>query len=552
MRNGYIYLVVIVSGASVLALEILGIRPRGFIGFFEANPPRALTVRKVTMRDSKASIRCTSSRVRTRGVTALVAGWLIALTSVSCTSIARHEVASHAPPDPGTPWTPPARALRDAAPEKPDQTPSVPQELLDARDNWTLEDIVDLALRNNPATRASWAAARAAAANMGSKQGAYFPQVEGYVNYQKVKSSFSRQVSAQQTTYAPSLALHFILFDFGKRRADVEEARQTLYGANWTHNATIQRVVLEVERSYYTYLYAKSVRDANSAAMKEAEATLDAAEERHKAGLATVADVLQARSDYSRKKLSLQTVEGQIETIRGSLATAMGLPPNIDYDIGLLPNELPVNEVSQEVDELIREAETQRPDLAAARANALSAKAHVRSLKAEGSPTISLDGAVGRLYYDNLDNYSDNYLQGVFLNWPLFTGFSHQYDVVESQSKADLAQQHYEVLKGQVDLDVWTSYYDLKTAGERLTTAQEFLASATESHDVALGRYKAGVGSILELLSAQTALEDARAQDLQARTDWLLAIAELAYATGRLDLSRSPVSAQPNAEKDGR
>ncbi len=527
-------------------------RTCGFIGFFEANPPRSLTVRKVIMRVPNAIIRCTLIRIRTRGVSALVSGLFILSVSVSCTSIARHEAASKAPSDPGTPWTPPAKALRDTAPEKLDRAPSAPVELLETKDTWTLEDIVDLALRNNPETRASWAAARAAAASVGSEKGAYFPQITGAANYQKSKNSFSRQLSAEQTTYTPSLAMHFILFDFGKRGADVEEARQSLYSSNWTHNATIQRVVLEVERSYYTYLYAKSVREAGLAAVKEAEANLDAAEERHKAGLATIADVLQARSDCSRKKLSLQTVEGQIATIRGSLATAMGLPPNTDYDIGLLPAELPTNLVSQKIDELIREAETKRPDLTAARANALSAKAHVRSVKTEGWPTISLDGSVSRRFYDNPDTYSDNYSQGIFLNWPLFTGFSHSFDVVESQSKADLAQQQYEILKGQVDLDVWTSYYDLKTAGEKLTTSQEFLESAVESHDVALGRYKAGVGSILELLAAQTALEDARAQDLQARTDWLLAIAELAYATGRLDLPGSTGSTPPHTEKDGR
>jgi outer membrane protein TolC len=504
------------------------------------------------MRNLNTDIRRTPNRVCTRGIAAGIAAFLIASVSVSCTWIARHDVASHAPRDPGTPWTPPASVLRAAAADTLKKAPALPRELAETKDNWSLEDIIDLTLRTNPTTRASWAAARAAAANMGSKRGAYFPQIEGGANYQKTKNSFSRQLSSEQTTYAPSLALHFILFDFGKRRADVEEARQALYRANWTHNATIQRVVLDVERAYYTYLYAKSAREAQSAAVNEAEANLDAAEERHKAGLATVADVLQARSNYSQKKLALQTVEGQIQTIRGSLATAMGLPPNIPYDIGVLPEALPVNDVSQAVDELIREAETQRPDLAAARADALSAKAHARSVKAEGRPTISLDGNVSRRYYDSRDNYSNNYLQGIFLSWPLFTGFSHSYDVVEAQSNAELAQQQYEVLKGQVDLDVWTSYYDLKTAGERLTTSREFLASATESHDVALGRYKAGVGSILELLSAQTVLEDARAQDLQARADWLLAIAELAYATGRLDVSPSPDSTRSSTQKDGR
>jgi outer membrane protein len=295
------------------------------------------------------------------------------------------------------------------------------------------------------------------------------------------------------------------------------------------------------------------VREADNAAIEEAEKNLDAANQRHEAGLGTIADVLQARSTYSQKKLALQTVEGQVETIRGSLATAMGLSPTIDYDIGSLPDTMPVHEVSRTVEELIQEAEKYRPDLAAARAAAHGARAHVKSVKAEGLPTISLEGNISRRFYNNPDDFSDNYLYGAFLTFPLFTGFSHHYDIVKAQSEADLAEQQYTTLKNEVELDVWTSYYDLKTATERLTTAREFLESATESHSVALERYKAGVGTILELLSAQTTLEDARAQDLQARTDWLLTLSQLAYATGRLEISRpSPATElQPLPGKDG-
>jgi outer membrane protein TolC len=53
--------------------------------------------------------------------------------------------------------------------------------------------------------------------------------------------------------------------------------------------------------------------------------------------------------------------------------------------------------------------------------------------------------------------------------------------------------------------------------------------------DVALGRYRAGVGGIIELLTAEAALENARAQEVQARTDWFLSIAQLAHATGTLE-----------------
>jgi outer membrane protein len=473
---------------------------------------------------------------------------LLASMSYGCTALARRGASSRAPVDPATPWSPPAGAARPVK-ERASKI-ELPEELLASKASWTLEDIVDLALRNNSATRASWQAARAAAAKVGSKRGAYFPQVDGSAYYSRTKNSYSQEFSVEQKTYGPSLALQFILFDFGKTRADVEEAREALYAANWTHNATIQTVVLQVETAYYQYLYAKALCSADSAAVHEASVNLDAAEERHKAGLATVADVMQARSNYSQRKLALQSVTGQLQTIRGSLATAMGLPPTIDYDIGFLPSNIPTDQVSETVEELLRQAEQGRPDLAAARASALSAKAHARSVERSGLPSITLQGSVGRRYFDNPDVFSNNYSEGIFLSVPLFTGFSHSYDVIEARAQAERAAEQYELLKSQVDLDVWSSYYDLKTAVDRITTAREYLDSATETHAVALERYKAGVGSILELLAAQTALEDARAQDLQARTDWFLALAGLAHATGRLEPAGAPSSPHSSGEGD--
>jgi outer membrane protein len=74
----------------------------------------------------------------------------------------------------------------------------------------------------------------------------------------------------------------------------------------------------------------------------------------------------------------------------------------------------------------------------------------------------------------------------------------------------------------------------VQTSTQRILTTRDLLASAAQSADVAAGRYKAGVGSIIDLLTAQSALADARAQEVQARSLWFLAMAELAHATGAL------------------
>ncbi|HUU28152.1 MAG TPA: TolC family protein [archaeon] len=473
------------------------------------------------------------------------------LQITGCAALLRDRIDRKAPSGPNVLWKPPSAALTRVDTTR--KRAEIPERLLASINRLTLEDVVDLALRNNPNTKASWSSARAAAAKMGSKQGDYFPSIAADGSLTKVRGSVAGgRFNYNSISYEPSLSLSYMLFDFGKRRAEVNAARYAFYAAGWTHNATVQNVILQVEQAYFQYLYVKSLREAQEASLKEYQANLDAAEYRHKAGLATIADVLQAKTTLSQSQLALQAVEGQIQTIRGSLATAMGLPADIDYDVGFLPNELPVDQVSETVEQLIAEAETERPDLAAARAQALEAQAHIKSVRREGLPSINLGGGWGRIYYNSRDVHSDVTNLGVYLSFPLFTGFSNTYDLLQAQAEAEVAADRAQSLEQMVILDVWTSYYDLKTAAQRLKTSEDLLNSATESQLVASGRYKAGVGSILELLSVQAALEAARAQNLQARTDWFLSLAQLAHDTGSLWLPRNPSDEKSpkNSEKD--
>src|SRR5207244_12092049 len=120
------------------------------------------------------------------------------------------------------------------------------------------------------------------------------------------------------------------------------------------------------------------------------------------------------------------------------------------------------------------------------------------------------------------------------LQLPIFNAFTDTSDLPQARELATSARADAETLEQQVILQGWTSYQAVKTAEKRVGSAQDLLAAAQQSSEVAQGRYKAGVGSILDLLTAQSALANARAQDVQARANWLLAIASLAHDTGTL------------------
>lgn len=429
---------------------------------------------------------------------------------------------------PSTQWVPPANvvpapaaASRNDLTLPPNYAPGMPI---------TLAQVVDIALANNSTTRLAWLQARADEAAAGSARSAYLPEID--VNAQI--GNTRTKLNGAQTTFGPSLALNYLLFDFGGRAATVEGARQTLIAANFLHNQAIQDVILRTQQAYYSDLAARALLAAEDATITERQKSLDAANARHDAGVATIADVLQARTALSQAKLNRDSIEGNLRTIEGALATTMGLPATTRFDFGELPLEVPARRVTEAVDALIDRAVTLRPDLAAARAFAERAETHIRAVRSQFLPSVGLTGSGGPSWVSGGGSTFAHSI-AVGMRWPLFTGFRNVYDIRQAESEAQLAREEVRSLEQQVNLQVWTSYYSLKTATQRLTTARDLLDSALQSVDVARSRYRAGVGSILDLLTAESALESARAQEVQARTDWFLSVAQLAHDTGSLE-----------------
>lgn len=450
----------------------------------------------------------------------------IALVALSACGSVRNDVGTAK--SPATQWVPPANAIPAAAPASrsdltlpPNFTPGMPI---------TLAQVVDIALANNSTTRLAWLRARADEAAAGSAQSAYLPEVD--LNAQ-IASTRTRQ-NGTQTTFGPSLALNYLLFDFGGRAAAVEGARQTLIASNFLHNQAIQDVILRTHQAYYSYLDARALLAAEDATITERQKSLDAAGARHDAGVATIADVLQARTALSQAKLNRDSIEGNLRTIEGVLATAMGLPATTRFDFGELPLDVPTRRVSEAVDALIERAVSQRPDLAAARAAAERADVRIRAVRSQFLPSVGVTGTAGPSWLSGSGSTIAHSI-AVGMRWPLFTGFRNVYDTRQAEIEAQLAREDVRQLEQQVDLQVWTSYYALQTAAQRLATARDLLTSARQSVDVAQSRYRAGVGSILDLLTAESALESARAQEVQARTDWFLSVAQLAHDTGSLE-----------------
>jgi outer membrane protein len=436
------------------------------------------------------------------------------------------------PPSPSSAWTPPPEVLsRDST-----RRPAVPADLEQRLSRLTLAEVVDVGLRNHPLTRLSWANARAAAASYGSERGAYLPTIDGEVTGTRLKTVASQgRTAVTQSVLSPSLSLTYLLFDFGGRSGNVGAARNALLAANFTHNATLQSVVLQIQTAYFQYIANRALLEAQRTTAREAQTNLAAAEERRRVGVATIADVLQARTAASQAELAAETTAGDLQTSRGALALSLGLPANLPYDIDSTAGQVPISVLADSVDALIARAVVDRPDLAAATAEYEASRAQISVARANRLPSLVLNGTGGRTYTTTLPQGGNNYTLSLGLRIPVFAGFSRIYDQREAVALADAAAARADALGQQVVFQVFSSYYALQTAARRVRTTDDLIASAEQSSEVALGRYRAGVGSVLDLLSAQTALADARAQQVLGRLEWNISLAQLAHDSGILD-----------------
>ena len=453
-----------------------------------------------------------------------------------------------APPSPNVPWKVPAGAIKPEPLVTAATALAVPPELEQRIQQLSLADVVDLALRNNPATRASWAQARAAADLLGSARGQYYPTIDAEATLSRTKSPATGTRSAgQRTEYGPTINLNYLLLDFGGRSGSVERARQTLFAASLSHNATLQNTVLQAESAYFTYMATVALLGAERSAIAEAQANLTAAQQRFKVGLATIADVLQAKTALSQEQLNLETIEGNLQAARGGLAAALGLPANLPFDLAPLPSAIPVGAISQSVDSVINDALRNRPDLAAARAQAAAAAADIRVARSAELPSLTLGSNAARTYSQPPTFAGPSYGITLGLQIPIFNGFSRQYDLAAARAQAEAISALADQTRQQVVTQVFVSYYALQTAEHRVATADDLLASALQSVQVAAGRYREGVGSIIDLLTAQTALANARAQQVQSRWQWYSSLAQLARDAGVLGVrGDTPFSFTPD------
>ena len=450
-------------------------------------------------------------------------------------------VSAPAPKRSDEAWVPPSDAQRadDVWRDIRAQQPDLSRPL-------TLAEITDIALRNNPATRKAWSEARAASAQVRQAEGYFMPTVTGVAQANRGGvSTDADMIRSDYLSYGPGVQVNYLIFNFGGgRQAAVEQALQTVYAANFAFNNTLQGAVLNAQLAYHGVVGAQAAVEAATSGVTDAETVMEAARTRLNAGLGVELDVLQAQAGLDQARYALASAEGALASARGLLAQAMALPADTPIQVAAPAGELPAELPQTDMRRLTDEALAHRPDIAALRATRAARDANVRVTGSPRWPSLYLNGSAFRNEYETYTGTTGDhqapYSAALSLQWTLFDGFQTASARDAALAQAQAAREALHQAELAASADVWNRYQQYRTALNRHRFAAASLESAKASHGLAVDSYKAGLIGVLDVLAADTQLAQARSQLVGARQDIFAALAQLAYATGRLESGTNP------------
>ena len=178
---------------------------------------------------------------------------------------------------------------------------------------YTLVELIDLAEAHNPETRVAWENARAQAAALGIARSELYPLLSAAALSGVDRAEIPLGTQFYRFTIPSSelsLDLNYTILDFGARRGRIAAESARVLATNFEFNDVHRKLIFQVQEAYYRLLNASAQDTAARASLANAEAVQQAAEDRLSNGLATLPDVLEARSATAQSQYDLQAVLG--------------------------------------------------------------------------------------------------------------------------------------------------------------------------------------------------------------------------------------------------
>ncbi len=421
-----------------------------------------------------------------------------------------------------------------------------PHPALDPSHVYSLVELVDIAQRNNKQTRIAWEQARQAAIGVGLSRAAYLPALTlsalGGFRHETTPAAIPQGYVASDTeALFPTLAISYLLIDFGARRAALQAAREGSEAANVAFTGVHQQLILSVARAFLSLATADAEFDAARSALRNAQLLAAAAQSRLEHGEGTVTEAADTRSAEAQARFVIASAAATQQEARDALLEVLGLPPRTRLRIMSLDDRPVPRGMRNDLDGLMRDALRSRPDLLAALARLRGSEADTARARAALYPTISLNvktgGDLGHIDVEGQSSHSFEQPEaGIYLDfeWSLFQGGAKANQVRLAESREAEQRAALQDAEDQAMQQVALAYDELDSGFSQFDAATAQQQAARTAFDANAEAFRHGEGTVTGAEAAATALDQADATLVRTHAQVLASAASLAFATGQL------------------
>lgn len=332
--------------------------------------------------------------------------------------------------------------------------------------------------------------------------------------------------------FQAKLSIQQVLYDAGKIRGSVAQAKLGEKVAQQDVEKTRQELIFRVAKAYMMHLLARSGQQVAEDAVKTAKAAGARADSLYQSGMTVESDKLAAQVFLARMQEELLKAKNQVALSRANLNFEMGLPVDNPIEMASDLNEVRFDSEPQE--SLFKQALERRPDYLQTLLMKDIAEKGVGIARSEFLPQIGVYGSWEADSQTLADRGGNNWVVGARLHFNLFRGRNDKAQLEEAKANLERSMAMNNYVSAAVRLQVKQVALDLDNTRQRIDVTKSAIAQAEETLRIVQNRYGAGLTTVTELLRAQTDLTQARSAYFQALYDHRIAKANTELASGIL------------------
>ncbi len=394
------------------------------------------------------------------------------------------------------------------------------QSKTDKDDIVTLNQALKLSVQNRPLLKQKEEDLRTLHYRIEQQKSAYLPEVDAQISYLLMGPLPEFAFGGKNLELAPSnnynalVAAHYILYDFGKRDAQIDALRSHRESILDEQNLIKSRLTNQTVRIFYTILFLKQSiieKQAEAATLRE---HLKITEGKIASGTATEYDVLSTNTRLADNENAVVELKNELVKQEVALKELIGYDRKQNIEVAGEFFAVPsiVNS-----DSLMNVAAAQRMEFKLIADAQNSARMQKASIALMDKPVINTQAMYGikNGFEPNLDVLRGNWAVGVSLGIPIFNGNIRENREMEIETGVLASDQQLEQTKESVKTEIYQSVSDLSSNNEKLSITLKQISYAEKSLERAQLQYESGAGTNLEVLDASTMLTQAKLMHLQ-------------------------------------